>query len=178
MKMRNNFGAIANGGWPAEGWRRESCARWSLLKVLASGNGATSGCSPQSTIYCTLCSSRTSFLFSTPIIVDWKLHKGQLSRNIWLKMDLPPFSIDQLSKLVASSLPSSQLFEILSQYEMDACLISGNPEEEDGESQLLSLFYSTFFFSHLLTKQMWVSLHVSALKLNNLWDRVDLKPAP
>ncbi|KAJ5577844.1 COP9 signalosome subunit CSN8 [Penicillium hispanicum] len=72
-------------------------------------------------------------------------------------MELPPFSIDQLSKLVAANVPSSQLFEILSQYEMDACLMSpgnGKSETEIGDSQLLSLFYSIFFFAHLLTKQI------------------------
>ncbi|KAJ5552985.1 hypothetical protein N7494_002363 [Penicillium frequentans] len=65
-------------------------------------------------------------------------------------MELPPPSIDQLSKLAASNLPPSQLFEILSRYETDArLLLAGNDDP-----QLLSLFYSTFFFVHLLTEQV------------------------
>lgn len=68
-------------------------------------------------------------------------------------MELPPPSMEQLSKLAASNLPPSQLFEILSQYETDARLVlAGN-----NDPQLLSLFYSTFFFAHLLTKQVSVS---------------------
>lgn len=67
-------------------------------------------------------------------------------------MELPPPSVEQLSKLAASNLPPSQLFEILSQYETDARLdVAGNDDP-----QLLSLFYSTFFFAHLLTKQVFV----------------------
>ncbi|KAJ6109682.1 COP9 signalosome subunit CSN8 [Penicillium sp. IBT 16267x] len=65
-------------------------------------------------------------------------------------MELPPPSIEQLSKLAASNLPPSQLFQILSQYETDSRLVlAGN-----GDEQLLSLFYSTFFFAHLLTNQV------------------------
>lgn len=74
-----------------------------------------------------------------------------------LEMDLSPFSVDQLSKLVTSNVPSSQLFEILSQYEFDACLKSAgsdSPGTTNEDTQLLSQFYSVFFFAHLLTKQM------------------------
>lgn len=63
--------------------------------------------------------------------------------------DLPPLSVEQLSKLVTSNAPPSQLFEILSQYETDACLLS-----IDTDAGLLSLFYSSFFITHLLTEQM------------------------
>ncbi|OOQ90902.1 COP9 signalosome complex subunit 8 [Penicillium brasilianum] len=72
-------------------------------------------------------------------------------------MELPPLSFDQLSKLAASNIPPSQLFEILSQYETDASIMSagpGNTETGAGDPQLLSLFYSSFFFAHLLTKQL------------------------
>lgn len=74
-------------------------------------------------------------------------------------MELPPLSFDQLSKLAASNIPPSQLFEILSQYETDASIMSAGPgstETGAGDPQLLSLFYSSFFFAHLLTKQLSV----------------------
>lgn len=74
-------------------------------------------------------------------------------------MELPPLSVEQLSQLAASNVPPSQLFEILSRYELDACLMSagsGNAEIGGGDPQLLSLFYSSFFFAHLLTKQVSV----------------------
>lgn len=74
-------------------------------------------------------------------------------------MELPPFSVEQLSTLAASNVPSSQLFEILSQYETDASIMSagsGSVGTGGGDPQLLSLFYSSFFFAHLLTKQLFV----------------------
>ncbi|GLI80618.1 hypothetical protein PoHVEF18_008973 [Penicillium ochrochloron] len=72
-------------------------------------------------------------------------------------MELPPLSVEQLSKLAASNVPPSQLYEILSQYETDASVMSAGPgsaETGGGDPQLLSLFYSSFFFAHLLTKQL------------------------
>lgn len=78
-------------------------------------------------------------------------------------MALTPLSIEQLSNLVASPVPPSQLFEILSQYESQACLIpagSTSPETTQGDEQLLSLFYSSFFFAHVLTRQMLVASDV------------------
>ncbi|KAJ5127446.1 hypothetical protein N7448_008225 [Penicillium atrosanguineum] len=72
-------------------------------------------------------------------------------------MELPPLSIEQLEQLASSNLPPSQLFEIFSRYESDACLMaadSDHPEAGGDEPQLLSLFYSSFFFAHLLTKQI------------------------
>ncbi|KAJ5082046.1 hypothetical protein N7532_011089 [Penicillium argentinense] len=72
-------------------------------------------------------------------------------------MELPPFSREQISKLIASNAPPSQLHEILSQYEPDACLMSagsGSPETGAGDPELLCLFYSSFFFAHLLTKKI------------------------
>jgi COP9 signalosome complex subunit 8 len=72
-------------------------------------------------------------------------------------MELPPLSTEQIEQLAASNLPPSQLFEILSRYESDACLMAvgcGHPETGGGNPELLSLFYSSFFFAHLLTKQM------------------------
>ncbi|KAJ5180441.1 COP9 signalosome subunit 8 (CsnH) [Penicillium capsulatum] len=72
-------------------------------------------------------------------------------------MALRPLSIEQLLDLAVSQVPPSQLFEILSHYEPQACLISagsGSPETDQGDKQLLSLFYSSFFFAHALTRQI------------------------
>ncbi|KAJ5178054.1 COP9 signalosome subunit CSN8 [Penicillium coprophilum] len=64
-------------------------------------------------------------------------------------MDLPPLTMELLSQLVASNAPPSQLYEALSRYELQACLLSTS-----GDSTLLSLFYSSFFLVHLLTDQV------------------------
>ncbi|KAJ5120561.1 uncharacterized protein N7515_009949 [Penicillium bovifimosum] len=72
-------------------------------------------------------------------------------------MELPPLTMEQLSQLVASNAPPSQLFAALSRYEQEACLMwarSGNPEAGRGDPALLGLFYSSFFFVHLLTDQV------------------------
>ncbi|KAJ5492476.1 COP9 signalosome, subunit CSN8 [Penicillium expansum] len=72
-------------------------------------------------------------------------------------MELPPLTMEQLSQLVASNAPPSQLFEALSRYELQACLIytGDNSASTDGaDSTLLSLFYSSFFLVHLLTDQV------------------------
>lgn len=75
-------------------------------------------------------------------------------------MELPPLTMEQLSQLIVSNVPPSQLFEVLTQYEQEACLMSadsGNPETWGGDPLLLSLFYSSFFLVHLLTDQMLVA---------------------
>ncbi|KAF9253143.1 hypothetical protein DTO013E5_469 [Penicillium roqueforti] len=72
-------------------------------------------------------------------------------------MELPLLTTEHLSKLVASNAPPSQLFEALSRYELQACLIStrGDSANTGGsDSTLLSLFYSSFFLIHLLTDQV------------------------
>lgn len=72
-------------------------------------------------------------------------------------MELPPLTMEQLSQLVASNAPPSQLFEALSRYELQACLISTGVNSSNagsGDSTLLSLFYSSFFLVHLLTDQV------------------------
>ncbi|KAB8230199.1 CSN8/PSMD8/EIF3K family protein [Aspergillus alliaceus] len=63
-------------------------------------------------------------------------------------MGLPPLSKDQLSAVLTSSRSPTELYNTLLEYESEACLKPSN------ESELLSLFYSTFFFSHLLTDQI------------------------
>lgn len=75
-------------------------------------------------------------------------------------MELPPLTLEQLSQLVASNAPPSQLFEALARYELQACLIStGVSSSNTGSSDftLLSLFYSSFFLVHLLTDQVLVT---------------------
>lgn len=66
-------------------------------------------------------------------------------------MDLPPLSPDQLSAVLNAARSPAELHEKLSAYETQACLLSIS----DGDhSDLISLFYSTFFFSHLLNDEM------------------------
>ncbi|KAJ5747262.1 uncharacterized protein N7511_008958 [Penicillium nucicola] len=72
-------------------------------------------------------------------------------------MELPPLTLEQLAGLISSNAPPSQLFEALSQYEHEACLMSagnGSPETGGGDQTLLSTFYSSFFLVHLLTDQV------------------------
>ncbi|KAJ5250378.1 hypothetical protein N7489_000788 [Penicillium chrysogenum] len=72
-------------------------------------------------------------------------------------MELPPLTMEQLSQLVASNAPPSQLFEALSRYELQACLIatgSNGLTAGADDSTLLSMFYSSFFLVHLLTDQV------------------------
>lgn len=65
-------------------------------------------------------------------------------------MGLPSFSQAQLSTIFASTGTSSELFESLSQYEGQALLLS----DSNGDPEVPSLFYSAFFFSHLLVGEM------------------------
>ncbi|KAL3465367.1 COP9 signalosome [Aspergillus heterothallicus] len=63
-------------------------------------------------------------------------------------MDLPPLTLEQLSAVLPTITTPTDLFDVLSDYEEQACLIPPN------EIELLSVFYTTFFFSHLLTDQI------------------------
>lgn len=65
-------------------------------------------------------------------------------------MSDPPLSQEQLSTILTSAGTPSELFESLSQYEGQALLLS----DSNGKSELLNLFYSAFFFSHLLVGEM------------------------
>ncbi|KAJ5952394.1 uncharacterized protein N7479_010807 [Penicillium vulpinum] len=72
-------------------------------------------------------------------------------------MEPASLTIEQLSQLVVSNAPPSQLFEALSRYELQACIIStgvGSHNTSSSDSTLLSLFYSSFFLVHLLTDQV------------------------
>ncbi|RAL01561.1 CSN8/PSMD8/EIF3K family protein [Aspergillus ibericus CBS 121593] len=66
-------------------------------------------------------------------------------------MDLPPLSREQLAAVVASAQSPTELYSTLSEYESEACLLSTS---DATQAELLSLYYSTFFFSHLLTDQI------------------------
>ncbi|KAL4872200.1 hypothetical protein BDV12DRAFT_162474 [Aspergillus spectabilis] len=67
-------------------------------------------------------------------------------------MDLSPLSIDQLSAALIAAPTPADLYTSLSDYEEQACLLpTTNPEEKE----LLSAFYTAFFFSHLLTDQIY-----------------------
>ena len=65
-------------------------------------------------------------------------------------MSLPPLSQEQLSTILTSAGTASELYESLSQYEGEALLLS----DSNGNAEFLSLFYSAFFFSHLLVEEM------------------------
>ncbi|KAL5337822.1 COP9 signalosome subunit 8 [Aspergillus crustosus] len=67
-------------------------------------------------------------------------------------MDLPPLSFDQLSTVLAVAPTPADLYTSLSDYEEQACLISTTTLDE---KELLSAFYTAFFFSHLLTDQIY-----------------------
>ncbi|KAF7594236.1 hypothetical protein BBP40_009788 [Aspergillus hancockii] len=67
-------------------------------------------------------------------------------------MDLPPLSKDQLSAVLKSSRSPTELYNTLVEYESEAYLLS---VADSNEAELLSLFYSTFFFSHLLTDEIY-----------------------
>ncbi|CAG8926214.1 unnamed protein product [Penicillium salamii] len=89
-------------------------------------------------------------------------------------MELPRLTIEQLSKLVASNSPPSQLFEALTEYEQEACLMiegSGRSEGAISNPELLSLFYSSFFLVHLLTDQMSVTPDGAYTMITILTDR-------
>ncbi|KAG2415692.1 hypothetical protein HFD88_006883 [Aspergillus terreus] len=66
-------------------------------------------------------------------------------------MDLPPLSPDQLSAVLNAARSPAELHETLSAYETQACLLSIS---DGNQSDLISLFYSTFFFSHLLNDEI------------------------
>jgi COP9 signalosome complex subunit 8 len=98
-------------------------------------------------------------------------------------MELPPLTLEQLSQLIASNLPPSQLFEVLTQYEQEACLIptdSGSSQTAGDAPLLLSSFYASFFLVHLLTDQVLVtrSCQLFDCCTTNGTGLVDLKLAP
>ncbi|KAI9373165.1 COP9 signalosome [Aspergillus egyptiacus] len=67
-------------------------------------------------------------------------------------MDLPPLSLDQLSAVVAAAPTPADLYTSLSDYEEQACFLSSTTPPE---AEVLVYFYTAFFFSHLLTDQIY-----------------------
>ncbi|CRG92162.1 COP9 signalosome complex subunit 8 [Talaromyces islandicus] len=68
-------------------------------------------------------------------------------------MDLPSLSLDQLGKVVTESPSYEALYDVLSQYEDEACL-QFSQIQVTGDEKLLSAFYSSFLISHLFTDQI------------------------
>lgn len=68
-----------------------------------------------------------------------------------------PLSTDRIAAVFASARSPSDLYESLSRYEGDALLLSSSKQSDN--SELLSYFYSTFFFAHLLTDQMYAQVN-------------------
>jgi hypothetical protein len=71
-------------------------------------------------------------------------------------MDLPPLTMEALSKTLAEAPTSQELYDILFQYESEACLMF-TEKEVTGDPQLLSTFYASYLISLLLIDQMSVS---------------------
>lgn len=100
---------------------------------------------------------RPSLLYSSTAACSLSLPElYRLVEQLLITMELPPFSVEQLSQLITSNAPPSHLFEVLSRYESDAILMAAGAGSANADPQLLSLFYSSFFFAHLLTEQMSV----------------------
>lgn len=76
-------------------------------------------------------------------------HNNTTTQQPSLTMDLPPLSEDILSRLLVSDLSPSELFDVLAEFECQAYL-----DERSINPELLSLFYSFYFFSHLILDQM------------------------
>jgi COP9 signalosome complex subunit 8 len=70
-------------------------------------------------------------------------------------MGLVPLSLGRLGKVVAESPSYEALYDVLGQYEDEACL-QFTQTQVTGDEDLLSAFYSSFLISHLLTDQMSV----------------------
>ncbi|KAL4927885.1 CSN8/PSMD8/EIF3K family protein [Aspergillus undulatus] len=66
-------------------------------------------------------------------------------------MDHPSLSPDQLSAVLAADSTPADLYTLLTDYEEQACLI---PTTSPAERELLVEFYTSFFFSHLITDQI------------------------
>lgn len=64
-------------------------------------------------------------------------------------MDLPPLSNEKLSNLFESTRIPAERFEILADYEAEACLMEGS-----GDVEFLGAFYSGYFITHLLVDEM------------------------
>lgn len=65
-------------------------------------------------------------------------------------MNQTSLSLEQISTALTEAANPSDLYDTLAKYESPALFLSTT---NDKESEVLSVFYSTFFFSHLLTDQ-------------------------
>lgn len=76
--------------------------------------------------------------------------------SVWTdNMERPSLSREQLQKVLAETPAPDALYEILSLYEDEACQQFAQTGIT-GDEKLLSAFYSSFLFSHLLIDEMWV----------------------
>ncbi|KAK1139092.1 hypothetical protein N8T08_001278 [Aspergillus melleus] len=64
-----------------------------------------------------------------------------------------PLSTERISTIFSSARSPSDLYETLAQYEGDALLLASSKQRNN--SDLLPFFYSTFFFAHLLSDQIY-----------------------
>jgi COP9 signalosome complex subunit 8 len=70
-------------------------------------------------------------------------------------MGLSPLSLAQLQTVLVETAAPDALFDILSSYEDEAC-VQFTEAGVTGDGTLLSAFYSSLLFSHLLIDEMWV----------------------
>lgn len=124
----------------------DSSARWSLPGLGESAYMETS-LRPRTTIIIHFNSlfCFSFYFFFCVILFSFLLHTKE--------MELPPLSLNNLGQVVAEAPSYDVLFNALSQYEDEACL-QFTDTQTTGDENLLSVFYSSFLISHLLTDQM------------------------
>lgn len=71
-------------------------------------------------------------------------------------MALPPLSKERLAEVLTSAPSPSALYDTLSHYEPEACLLFTD-NGVTGDAELLSVFYSSYLISLLLIDEMFVS---------------------
>jgi COP9 signalosome complex subunit 8 len=64
-----------------------------------------------------------------------------------------PLSLEQLQKVLTETPTNDELYDLLSSYEDEACQ-QFTPAGITGDATLLTVFYSSFLFSHLLIDEM------------------------
>ena len=64
-----------------------------------------------------------------------------------------PLSLEQLQKVLTETPTNDALYDVLSSYEDEACQ-QFTPAGIAGDATLLTAFYSSFLFAHLLVDEM------------------------
>lgn len=64
-----------------------------------------------------------------------------------------PLSLEQLQQALTENLSKDALYDLLSSYEDEACQ-QFTPGAITGDAKVLTAYYSSFLFSHLLIDEM------------------------